>query len=687
MTIPGSANPLLLKAPAGGGGGGYAIERSIRLNAPDSAYLSRTPGSAGNRKTWTWAGWVKRARVNNSDLECFFACVPSASDYVQLAFQPGTNNLGLYIANPSGVAQSFSLNVYRDLSAWYHIVVAFDSTQATITNRLKVYVNGIEIAYSTDARIYITQNTDFAVNSVYQHTISGIVPYSGTRYLSGYLADIHFIDGQALDPTSFGEFDDNGIWQPIAYSGSYGTNGFHLPFSDNSTAAALGTDTSGAGNDWTVNNISVTDGFTASYDVVPTAPGDAFDGNINTYAYGPSATTITFSPPLTAIANRLDLHARTGWTWTAATNLGTVTVANTGVAWPSGGSYNGWYSYSNASLTTIYSISVSAGANWTISGVQIAGSPAVVGTQLLVQGVGSNDSLVDVPTNGTETDTGLGSEVRGNYATLNPLENTGLTIGNGNLDTSCSASAWYSVKGTIGASSGKWYYESTISSGSLYQMIGLFSTNSALPAPGSVGYFPYLASGWAYQTSGSLVNGNVFLSSGISAASAGDVVMVAYDIDAGKLWFGKNGTWFNSGDPEAGTNAAYTNLSGALSLAISMYSSQSNSLNTGARPFAYTAPSGFKALCTANLPEGTITTSGTFTGNANADGPFVYLNGIPTAMTINGNAVTFATHADKLSNGFKIRTSSTSYNTSGSNTYSITTTGDKFKFARAQPNP
>jgi hypothetical protein len=109
--------------------------------------------------------------------------------------------------------------------------------------------------------------------------------------------------------------------------------------------------------------------------------------------------------------------------------------------------------------------------------------------------------------------------------------------------------------------------------------------------------------------------------------------------------------------------------------------------NFGQRAFAYTAPSGFKALCTQNLPEGTITTSGSFTGNANADGPFVYLNGVPTAMTINSNAVTFATHADKLSNGFKLRTSSGSYNTAGSNTYSITTTGDKFKYARAQPNP
>ena len=110
-------------------------------------------------------------------------------------------------------------------------------------------------------------------------------------------------------------------------------------------------------------------------------------------------------------------------------------------------------------------------------------------------------------------------------------------------------------------------------------------------------------------------------------------------------------------------------------------------INFGQRSFAYTAPSGFKALCTANLPAGTITTSGTFTGNADADGPFVWLNGVPTAMTINGNAVTFGTHADKLANGFKVRSSSGSYNTAGSNTYSITTTGAKFNVARAQPNP
>jgi hypothetical protein len=101
---------------------------------------------------------------------------------------------------------------------------------------------------------------------------------TGYYKFDGYLADIHFIDGQALDPTSFGEFDTNGVWQPIDASGlTYGTNGFHLPFSDNSTAAALGTDTSGNSNTWTVNNISVTAG--AGNDSLVDSPTNYGTGN------------------------------------------------------------------------------------------------------------------------------------------------------------------------------------------------------------------------------------------------------------------------------------------------------------------------------------------------------------------------------------------------------------------------
>jgi hypothetical protein len=120
---------------------------------------------------------------------------------------------------------------------------------------------------------------------------------------------------------------------------------------------------------------------------------------------------------------------------------------------------------------------------------------------------------------------------------------------------------------------------------------------------------------------------------------------------------------------------------------VSCYNIATASINFGQQPFVYTAPSGFLPLNTFNIAAGTVTTSGTFTGNLSTDGPFVFLNGTPTAMTINGNAVTFGTHADKLANGFKVRSSSVLYNLIGSNTYVATTVGAVFKYEDAQSNP
>ena len=532
-------NSLLLGADAGGGG--YAIERSVRFNSADSAFLSRTPASAGNRKTWSWAAWMKLGSVGTGNFVLFNAENGTSTGFA--------NNLWLYLTSNQlyvgdGVSDYLaSNNKFRDPSAWYHVVLSVDTTQATASSKMKLYVNGAEITYAIDNRTSISTNADTTVNSTFTHYIGRAGLNLG--YFDGYFADVFLIDGQALDPTSFGEFDDNGIWQPIAYSGSFGTNGFHLPFSNNSTAAALGTDTSGNSNTWTVNNISVASGA-------------------------------------------------------------------------------------------------------------------------------GNDSVVDVPTNGTETDTGVGGEVRGNYCTLNPLNiSLNASLSNGNLQSVSGGVG--GVNGTIFVSSGKWYWETTLDASTGFAITGIGEVSSI--------YYPgYSANSYAYYTSGVKYNNDTSSSYGASWG-LGDIIGVALDLDAGTLTFYKNGV-------SQGT--AFSSLSGTFAPRVGNGASSTSvtwTLNAGQRPFAYTAPSGFKALNTANLPEGAITTSGTFTGNANADGPFVYLNGIPTAMTINGNAVTFATHADKLSNGFKLRTSSTAYNTSGSNTYSITTTGDKFKFARAQPNP
>ena len=531
MSIPGSANSLLLASAAAEGG--YQIERSLRFNSADSAYLSRTPANSGNRKTWTWAGWVKRSKLGIGAY--LFMAVQNSSNYSELYFATDDK---LRIVNYVGgaiVSRRITTAVYRDASAWMHVAVSSNSSTS-----LKVYVNGAEVTVF-DVSTGPTTN-DWFFNATVAHGVGA--DGAGTYYFyDGYLADIHFIDGQALDPTSFGEFDaTTGVWVPKAYTGTYGTNGFHLEFADNSsnTATTLGKDTSGNGNNWTPNNLSVT-----------------------------------------------------------------------------------------------------AGAG--------------------------NDSLVDVPTNGAETDTGAGGEVRGNYCTWNPLD-SGLSVNptNGNLDCA-GANSDKSIRGTIGyPTSGKWYCEYSNTAAE----VGIGAQNTTLTStPSSGNHVFYLNTGLKRVDGAASGYGASFTTT--------DVVGVAFDADAMQVTFYKN-------------NVSQGSLSvtrGFTYFPIVKFFDNTIAANFGQRPFAYTAPSGFKALNTANLPAGTITTSGSFTGNANTDGPFVWLNGVPTAMTINGNAVTFGTHADRLANGFKVRSSSGSYNTAGSNTYSITTTGAKFKDARAQPNP
>ena len=544
--IPGSANPLLLATTAGAGG--YEIERSLRFNTADSAHLSRTPSVAGNRKTWTWAGWVKKSQVTSGGDFFFIDGSSTPGEYFICNWYSEGLAITDYLYYYFRLAD---VNYYlRDPSAWYHIVIALDSTAATEASRLSVYINGNLISSAATKPTAVALNQEFGVNRASLHQIG--------RF-NGYLADIHFIDGQALDSSSFGEFDTNGVWQPIAYAGSYGTNGFYLPFSDNSTAAALGTDTSSNGNTWTVNNLSVT-----------------------------------------------------------------------------------------------------AGAG--------------------------NDSLVDSPTNGSQEDTGVGGEVVGNYCTWNPLTGA-ITLTNGNLDGNSTGAAFRGATGTAGVFSGKWYWESTIqntNSGNYYGEFGFIKTTDitgAITNPSGMNGIVY------YARNGNKYSGGSATSTSSSGATTGDIVQVAVDLDAGKIWFGVNNTWVDSGNPASGTNAAYTGLSGTYLPVIGVLDGGKCNTNFGQRPFAYTAPSGFKALCTTNLDSETITTSGSYTGNGVADGPFVYLNGVPTAMTVDGNAVTFGTHADKLSNGFKIRTNNTTYNQNAViYNYSITSTGDPFKTARAQSN-
>ena len=188
-----------LAGSSGQGGGGYEIERSLRFNSGDSSYLNRTPSSAGNRKTWTYSGWVKRAKLGTRQyiFTAGLSTGSTESTYMRLGFQSDDKFwVGSYNYN-----FRYTDMLFRDPSAWYHIVVAFDSTKSTEADRCIVYVNNVRQSTTGDGSI--SQNADYGVNSTELHKVSG-----DTYFLDGYLADIHFIDGQALAASDFGEYDD-----------------------------------------------------------------------------------------------------------------------------------------------------------------------------------------------------------------------------------------------------------------------------------------------------------------------------------------------------------------------------------------------------------------------------------------------------------------------------------------------
>ena len=208
----------------------YEIEQSLRFNDDDSPSLTWTPSSAGNRKTWTWSGWFKRGNVNSSATRGqLFSVYSDGSNYTFIAFDDGGggyDRIRAYSLSGGSVQYDLESNAqYRDVSGWYHLVVSIDTTQGTSSNRVKVYINGEQVtAWSSST--YPSQNVDTFVNATYSHRLSQM---NNASYFDGYLAEVNFIDGQALAATDFGETKKD-VWVPKAYSGSYGTNGFYLPF-------------------------------------------------------------------------------------------------------------------------------------------------------------------------------------------------------------------------------------------------------------------------------------------------------------------------------------------------------------------------------------------------------------------------------------------------------------------------
>ena len=237
--------------------GPQSIDNSCRFNYDSSDYLNKTLGTATNRKIFTISMWVKRSELYdvNSETKYLMSAGNNASTNIdEFYFRQDTLDFSGYESSTT----EFQLRtnaIFRDVSAWYHVVVAYDSTQGTASNRIKMYVNGSQItSFSTET--YPDQNHEPLFNSNIAHEIGR---NTDTRYFDGYMAEVVFIDGQALDPTSFGETDSTtGIWKPkkIGAFTSAGDNSFYLDFKDSSN---LGNDASGLNNDFTVNNLTSID--------------------------------------------------------------------------------------------------------------------------------------------------------------------------------------------------------------------------------------------------------------------------------------------------------------------------------------------------------------------------------------------------------------------------------------------
>ena len=237
---------------------GYEISNSLRFNDGDSASLARTPSSEGNRDTFTISFWFKRG-VQGTRQFLINSWGGSTNDYAQIEI---TSSDGINVQNTVSNTSQLDLRTnrkFRDSSAWYHIVLAVDSTQSTASNRAKLYVNGVqETSFSTET--YMSQNNDTYFNDDIAHYIGK--RGDNSNYFDGYLTEFHMVDGSQLAQTSFGEFDDNGVWIPIKYTGTYGTNGFFLQFKQTGTSAnasGIGADTSGNTHHWTPDNLAALD--------------------------------------------------------------------------------------------------------------------------------------------------------------------------------------------------------------------------------------------------------------------------------------------------------------------------------------------------------------------------------------------------------------------------------------------
>lgn len=261
------------------------ISQSLRFDSARSSYLSRTFGASGNTQKWSYAAWAKL--TSRTDARLLTTAYLDSYCYGLLTVTPSGTVLFFDVRNASPGSNTGPVSEYVYLESneklflgdWNHIVCIVDTTQATATNRVKIYVNGTQLSFgNTDwgggaySTTYPSLNKNLWLNSNHNHYIGA--KGDATAVTNGYMAEITLLDGVVTTVTDFGQWDGNGYWVPKTYSGSYGTNGFRLTFSNNSSVANLGLDSSGNGRTWAVSGTSLTAGVT--YDWVTDTPSNNY---------------------------------------------------------------------------------------------------------------------------------------------------------------------------------------------------------------------------------------------------------------------------------------------------------------------------------------------------------------------------------------------------------------------------
>lgn len=664
----------------------FSVENSLLFRG--GQYLSRTPSVDAAAQKCAISFWDKSA---GDPYGTFFMVGPSNADYQAVYLFNGSLWYQWIVASGGvTIEKRWDLGAYSSASSGFrHFYVELDSSAGvTFADHAKAWVNGVPLG----APAYTSTNGTYAGVPMYfgstrTHWI-GRNP-GATAYSTAYLAQPFMAFGAAPGVAKFGEMDAvTGSWRPKKTGGvTLGTNGCSLgapwnvadlgkDYGNTTTPYAIDPSTKGSLVTLSNGGLTVNTSASAGQGVRMNAFGtdrvyagkrvfefkvEHVNAGVGVAVYPGTADTVPTnfclryasyiqitggSQPTSSLATlavgdvvRVEFDASAGACkfYKNGAFEYTVTGLAVGVAWrpyyavnASGVSSQGTFRFDPATFT---------------SGTPTAGyTQWISGNNWTPSGFVASDVVVDTPTN--------------MYPTFNPLDKgqgskTWFTsLSNGNLTANFASDA---VRGSCAIATLPFPVDGQ--DGFYYE----FNQDSA----GGSGYGIMIGLGHLNYTAYSYYDNAEWLHQGLNQGNG----CYSVAVKNGKVWWAKNGVW-RSGDPAAGTSPTLTGLT-AYRFPVAMHGDNAGAVqvtaNFGQRPFAYTPPAGFKALCTANLPATTGQLTGTFTGNGSADGPCVYTGAVPVTLSINGNTVVWGTHADKLATGFKIRTASAAYNTTSNN--------------------